>query len=64
MAALGRAVAGSPATVRAALAADIEASGVTYLLCRLAFGDMAYEEAACSAGLFAREVMPALREAG
>jgi alkanesulfonate monooxygenase SsuD/methylene tetrahydromethanopterin reductase-like flavin-dependent oxidoreductase (luciferase family) len=64
MAALGRAVAGSPATVRAALAADIEASGVTYLLCRFAFGDMAYEEAACSAGLFARKVMPALREAG
>ncbi len=57
MVAVGRGVAGSPATVRDWLAGDIAASGANYLLCRFAFGDMTLNEAARSASLFADQVM-------
>ena len=56
----GRAVAGTPATVRATLQAQLEASGVNYLGCRLAFGDLSLTESLRSVELFAREVMPHL----
>lgn len=60
MAARGQAICGSPATVRAALQRDVAETGVNYLLCRFAFGDMRPEESLASVALFTREVMPAL----
>jgi alkanesulfonate monooxygenase SsuD/methylene tetrahydromethanopterin reductase-like flavin-dependent oxidoreductase (luciferase family) len=57
--ALGTAIAGSPATVRDFIAADIEATGANYWTPWLAFGDMTVGEALHSVELFAREVMPA-----
>ncbi len=57
----GLVIAGSPATVRDALAAQIAQSGVNYLLARFAFGDLRLDESLRSLDLFAREVMPALQ---
>jgi alkanesulfonate monooxygenase SsuD/methylene tetrahydromethanopterin reductase-like flavin-dependent oxidoreductase (luciferase family) len=57
---LGLGVVGAPATVRAALAQQIDQAGVNYLLCRFAFGDMTLGEAMASLELFAEHVMPAL----
>ncbi len=59
VAALGTAVAGSPATVRNFIAADVEATGANYWTPWLAFGDMSLGEALRSVELFARDVMPA-----
>jgi alkanesulfonate monooxygenase SsuD/methylene tetrahydromethanopterin reductase-like flavin-dependent oxidoreductase (luciferase family) len=56
----GRAVAGTPAKLRDVLRSVIAESGINYLLCRFAFGDISGEEALRSVDLFAREVMPAL----
>jgi alkanesulfonate monooxygenase SsuD/methylene tetrahydromethanopterin reductase-like flavin-dependent oxidoreductase (luciferase family) len=56
----GQGVAGSPATVRERLAAEIEASGINYFVARLTFGDMTLAESMCSLELFARDVVPAL----
>jgi alkanesulfonate monooxygenase SsuD/methylene tetrahydromethanopterin reductase-like flavin-dependent oxidoreductase (luciferase family) len=56
----GLAAVGTPETVRATLAAQIEASGVNYLLLRFAFGDLTLEESLRSVDLFAREVRPEL----
>ena len=53
-----QAIAGSPATVRDAIARQMEQSGANYLLARLAFGDLTLAESLASAGLFARRVMP------
>jgi alkanesulfonate monooxygenase SsuD/methylene tetrahydromethanopterin reductase-like flavin-dependent oxidoreductase (luciferase family) len=61
--ALGYVVAGSPAAVRDRLRSDDAISGINYSICRFAYGDLAYEEAARSVRLFAREVMPALERA-
>jgi alkanesulfonate monooxygenase SsuD/methylene tetrahydromethanopterin reductase-like flavin-dependent oxidoreductase (luciferase family) len=57
--ALGIAVAGSPATVRDFVAADVKATGANYWTPWLAFGDMTLDEILHSVDLFAREVMPA-----
>ena len=54
----GLAAVGSPETVRALLASEIEQSGVNYLLCRFAFGDLTLQESMRSVELFAAEVMP------
>jgi alkanesulfonate monooxygenase SsuD/methylene tetrahydromethanopterin reductase-like flavin-dependent oxidoreductase (luciferase family) len=59
LAALGTAVAGSPATVREFVAADVKATGANYWTPWLAFGDMTQAEALYSIELFAREIMPA-----
>ena len=56
----GFGVAGAPATVRDTLARQIKETGVNYLVCRLAFGDMALAELQRSLELFARHVMPEL----
>ncbi|MFZ5781313.1 MAG: LLM class flavin-dependent oxidoreductase [Pseudomonadota bacterium] len=56
----GYVVAGSASTVRDRLKRDNDVAGINYCLCRLAFGDLSFEEAARSTELFAREVMPAL----
>ena len=59
--AAGRAMAGTPSLVRDALRALQAESGVNYVLCRFAFGDMTRVEAMRSVDLFTREVMPAFR---
>jgi alkanesulfonate monooxygenase SsuD/methylene tetrahydromethanopterin reductase-like flavin-dependent oxidoreductase (luciferase family) len=56
----GRAVAGSSETVRAALRAQVQHSGVTYFIGQFAFGDLTFDEAMRSATLFARDVQPSL----
>jgi alkanesulfonate monooxygenase SsuD/methylene tetrahydromethanopterin reductase-like flavin-dependent oxidoreductase (luciferase family) len=62
LAALDNGVAGSPATVREFLSAEIEASGANYLLSWFAFGDMTLAESLRSLELFSREVMAAFAE--
>ena len=59
----GLAIAGSPDTVREALAAQAAEAGVNYVLCRFAFGDLSLAESLRSVELFAGRVKPAL-EAG
>jgi len=61
--AAGLAFAGTPGTIRDNLLAQIRETGVNYMVSRFAFGDLTSEEMLRSASLFAREVMPALREA-
>ena len=56
----GYIIAGSAATVRERMKRDNEVAGINYCLCRLAFGDLSFEESKRSVELFAREVMPAL----
>ncbi|MBI3196834.1 MAG: LLM class flavin-dependent oxidoreductase, partial [Rhodospirillales bacterium] len=56
----GYIVAGSAATVRDRLRRDNAVAGINYCLCRLAFGDLSFEESRRSVELLAREVMPAL----
>jgi len=58
-----QAIAGSPRTVRDAIARQIAQSGANYLLARLAFGDLSLEESLNSAELFAARVMPELAAA-
>lgn len=57
---LGYVVAGSPSTVRERMRHDDYVSGINYSICRFAYGDLSYDEAARSVRLFSREVMPAL----
>ena len=56
----GYIIAGSASTVRDRLKKDNEIAGINYCLCRLAFGDLSFEESARSIELLAKEVMPAL----
>jgi len=51
--------AGTAASVRAQIEELVAASGITYLLCRFAFGQMPLTSALQSVELFAGEVMPA-----
>jgi len=60
--AAGMGFAGTPAELRDALLGQVAETGVNYLVCRFAFGDLTHEEQLRSARLFAEEVMPALRE--
>jgi alkanesulfonate monooxygenase SsuD/methylene tetrahydromethanopterin reductase-like flavin-dependent oxidoreductase (luciferase family) len=61
--AAGTAIAGSPDTVREALASQLALTGSNYLVCRFAFGDLTLQESMHSLDLFSRHVAPALREA-
>jgi alkanesulfonate monooxygenase SsuD/methylene tetrahydromethanopterin reductase-like flavin-dependent oxidoreductase (luciferase family) len=56
----GIAIAGTPARVREELERQVAASGCTYLVCRLMFGNMPEAQASASVDLFAGEVMPNL----
>lgn len=56
-----RAVAGSPRTVIEFLRRQVEASGINYIVSQLMFGDLPHETAKRSITLYAREVIPALR---
>lgn len=58
----GRAIAGSPQTVLRELQRQVDESGANYVLCRMAFGDLTFEESRRSIELFAEHVMPRLRE--
>ena len=53
----GFGIAGTPATVRDALARQIAETRVNYLVCRFAFGDMALAESQRSLELFTRHLM-------
>jgi alkanesulfonate monooxygenase SsuD/methylene tetrahydromethanopterin reductase-like flavin-dependent oxidoreductase (luciferase family) len=52
----GSTIAGSPATVRAAIEAQIEALGINYLICYFMFGNMTLKDAMRSMELFATQV--------
>ncbi|SDY35024.1 Flavin-dependent oxidoreductase, luciferase family (includes alkanesulfonate monooxygenase SsuD and methylene tetrahydromethanopterin reductase) [Variovorax sp. YR266] len=52
----GLAIAGAPDTVREWVRKDVLASGVNYMTCRMAFGDMTYEESLHSTRLFGRQI--------
>src|SRR4029078_9228589 len=57
----GRMICGSPQSVGGQLQAQIDESGVNYVACRFAFGDLTFEETRRSVELFAGEVMPRLQ---
>jgi alkanesulfonate monooxygenase SsuD/methylene tetrahydromethanopterin reductase-like flavin-dependent oxidoreductase (luciferase family) len=58
----GRGVAGTPDTVRVMLGAQLAEAGANYCVGQFVFGDMSKDEALGSIGLFAEQVMPALRQ--
>jgi alkanesulfonate monooxygenase SsuD/methylene tetrahydromethanopterin reductase-like flavin-dependent oxidoreductase (luciferase family) len=58
----GQAIAGSPETVRAFLASQIEECGVNYIVGQFCFGDLTLEEMLRSVELFAGHVVPGLRK--
>ena len=58
----GRGVAGSPATVVRFFTEQLAGSDFNYLVGQFAFGDLTLTEVQTSVELFARQVMPALRE--
>jgi alkanesulfonate monooxygenase SsuD/methylene tetrahydromethanopterin reductase-like flavin-dependent oxidoreductase (luciferase family) len=55
----GGAFAGTPAGFREFAVAQIAATGASYFVCDVAFGDLSYDEAAQTTELIGREVMPA-----
>ncbi|MEM7542266.1 MAG: LLM class flavin-dependent oxidoreductase [Pseudomonadota bacterium] len=55
---LGLCIAGTATSVRAQLAEEIERSGINYLLCRLAFGDLTVEQSLYSVLQMQHEIMP------
>ncbi len=55
----GHCIVGTAQSVRDALGGEIEAAGVNYLLCRLAFGDLPKEASMQSVTLMQSEIMPA-----
>jgi alkanesulfonate monooxygenase SsuD/methylene tetrahydromethanopterin reductase-like flavin-dependent oxidoreductase (luciferase family) len=57
----GRMIAGAPESVADQLQAQVDESGVNYIACRFAFGDITFDEARRSIELFAEGVMPRLR---
>ena len=54
----GRAIAGSPKTVVAALREQLDVTAANYVLGQFAFGDVTLGEATRSIELFRRDVMP------
>jgi alkanesulfonate monooxygenase SsuD/methylene tetrahydromethanopterin reductase-like flavin-dependent oxidoreductase (luciferase family) len=56
----GLGVAGSPETVRQWVEQEVQRTGVNYLVCRMAFGDMPYEASLQSTQLFGRHVLAKL----
>ena len=57
--ALNNGVAGSPATVRRFIEAEIAANGCNYFVPQMVFGDMTLTESLRSIELFGNEIMPA-----
>jgi alkanesulfonate monooxygenase SsuD/methylene tetrahydromethanopterin reductase-like flavin-dependent oxidoreductase (luciferase family) len=58
----GGALVGSPGTIRDAIYNQAKAAGVSYFISQFSFGDLTHEEVLHSAGIFAKEVLPAARE--
>jgi alkanesulfonate monooxygenase SsuD/methylene tetrahydromethanopterin reductase-like flavin-dependent oxidoreductase (luciferase family) len=58
----GAAIVGSPATIRDAVCGMADEAGVSYFIAQFSFGDLTHEEVLHSAGIFAREVLPAAHE--
>jgi alkanesulfonate monooxygenase SsuD/methylene tetrahydromethanopterin reductase-like flavin-dependent oxidoreductase (luciferase family) len=56
---IGHGIADSPATVRDYLVRLQEETGVNSVLCQMVFGDMRFDDAARSIGLFGGEIIPA-----
>lgn len=59
--ATGMGIAGSPETIRRYIAATVAATGVTYFVADMVFGNIPFDAASRSVDLFAREVMPKFR---
>jgi len=59
--AAGLGIAGSPSTVRQWVEQEVARTGINYLVCRLAFGDLGYEESMRSTRLFGSHVLAPLR---
>jgi hypothetical protein len=57
----GQANAGSPETVRAFLAAQLDDTRANYVVGQFCFGDLKLDEMIFSVELFAAQVMPALQ---
>ena len=57
----GSLIAGTPARVREEIEGQIAASGCSYFVCRIMFGNMTEAEATSAIDLFVAEVMPHLR---
>jgi alkanesulfonate monooxygenase SsuD/methylene tetrahydromethanopterin reductase-like flavin-dependent oxidoreductase (luciferase family) len=55
----GGALAGSPATIRDQVVDQAREAGANYFVSQFSFGDLSHAEVLHSAGLFAREVLPA-----
>jgi alkanesulfonate monooxygenase SsuD/methylene tetrahydromethanopterin reductase-like flavin-dependent oxidoreductase (luciferase family) len=60
----GRGICGSPPTVTDAIRRQMAEAGADYFVGQFAFGDLTQDETLHSIGLFAREVMPKLRDQG
>lgn len=58
----GGAIAGSPGTIREQVRRMVEEAGANYFISQFSFGDLRQDEVLHSAGIFAREVLPAARE--
>jgi len=56
-------IAGTPKAVRQMIDDQVAGCGINYLMCRLAFGDMPFEDSMRSLDLFTREVMPQVKQA-
>ena len=59
----GGALAGSPDTIREQLRRMVDEAGASYFISQFSFGDLSQQEVLHSAGIFAREVMPAWQRA-
>ncbi|MCZ6591052.1 MAG: LLM class flavin-dependent oxidoreductase [Alphaproteobacteria bacterium] len=51
-------IAGSPETVSAEIARQVDTAGLNYFVCRFAYGDLSYQESARSLALFSDAVAP------
>ncbi len=51
-------ITGSPETVSAEIARQVDAAGLNYFVCRFAYGDLSYQESARSLALFSDAVAP------
>jgi hypothetical protein len=58
----GGAIAGSPGTIREQVRRMTEEAGANYFISQFSFGNLTQQEVLHSAGIFAREMLPAARE--
>jgi alkanesulfonate monooxygenase SsuD/methylene tetrahydromethanopterin reductase-like flavin-dependent oxidoreductase (luciferase family) len=58
----GGALAGSPGTIGDQVSNMAAEAGASYFIAQFSFGDLSQQEVLHSAGIFAREVLPASRE--